>query len=237
MQEFLRGAGIVCLYFVIAATTMFSARKLTRIPDELFRKLLHFVLQVSYILFAFAFETWWKSALLGFCIVAIAYPIISLFGHVKSFSSFVNERKAGEFRSSLVLAFVMLAVCNAVCWGWLGDRCFGLAWMYAWGIGDGFAALVGKKYGRHKIRFRYADHRKSVEGSLARFVTSAVSIAAVLLIHGHAGPAACVLVPIVGAGVSTFVEMITPNGLDTVTCPLAAMTVMVPLMIVLGGFA
>ena len=101
----------------------------------------------------------------------------------------------------------------------------------AWGIGDGFAALVGKKYGRHKIRFRYADHRKSVEGSLAMFVTSAVSIAAVLLIHGHAGPAACVLVPIVGAGVSTFVEMIT------VTCPLAAMTVMVPLMIVLGGFA
>ena len=63
MQEFLRGAGIVCLYFVIAATTMFSARKLTRIPDELFRKLLHFVLQVSYILFAFAFETWWISVL------------------------------------------------------------------------------------------------------------------------------------------------------------------------------
>ena len=237
MQEFLRGSGIVCLYFAVAASSMFAARRLIRIPDELFRKLLHFVLQISYILFAFAFETWWRSALLGFAIVAIAYPIFTILGHTKSFSSFVYERKAGEFRSSLVLAFVMLAVCNGICWGWLGDKWFGLACMYAWGIGDGFAALVGKRFGKHKIRFRFADHHKSVEGSLAMFITSGISVAAVLLAHGHAGIAACILVPLVGAGTATFVEMITPNGMDTITCPAAAMAVMVPLMILLGGFA
>jgi len=237
MGNFLRGCGILCLYFIPAASAMMLARRLIRIPDELFRKLLHFVLQVSYILFVFAFDTWWESALFGFIIVAVAYPIFTLLGRTKTFSAFVNERKAGEFRSSLVLAFVMLAVCNAVCWGWLGDRCFGLACMYAWGVGDGFAALVGKRYGRHKLRFKYADHRKSREGSAAMFVTSSLAVAAVLVLHGHAGPLACVLVPLAGAGVSTFTEMVTPNGMDTVTCPAAAMAVMVPLMILLGGFA
>lgn len=237
MQAFLHGAGIVCLYFAIAATTMFVLRRLVRIPDELFRKLLHYVLQVSYPLFAYAFEAWWMSALLGLLIVAIAYPLFQWAGHLPGFSRFVNERKSGEFKSSLVLAFVMLAICNAVCWGWLGDKYFGVACMYAWGIGDGAAALVGKRYGRHKLKLPFVDPRKSVEGSLAMFLSSAAAVLLVLLLHGHASLAACVVVPLAGAGVAALVEMMTPNGLDTVTCPAAAMLVMIPLMSVLGGFA
>ncbi len=237
MQEFFRGAGIVCLYYVIAASSAFALRRWRTVPDELFRKILHFILQISYIPLAFAFDRWWQAALFGFLIVGIAFPAFTLLGRTKSFSAFVNERKAGEFRVSLVLAFTMLALCNAVCWGLLGDRCFGLACMYAWGVGDGFAALVGKQYGKHKLRFQYADHRKSVEGSAAMFCTSALAVAAVLVLHGHASPLACLVVPVAGAGVSTFVEMVTPNGYDTVTCPAAAMAVMVPLMMLLGGFA
>ena len=108
--------------------------------------------------------------------------------------------------------------------------------MYAWGIGDGFAALVGKKYGKHKVRLKYADHKKSVEGSVAMFLTSGIAIAAVLLCHGHAGMPAYLIIPIAGAGVATLVELHTPNGMDTITCPVAAMAVMVPLMALLGGF-
>ena len=66
MQEFIRGTGIVCLYYALAASTAFVSRKLIRIPDELFRKILHFILQISYIFIAYAFETWWLSVLFGF---------------------------------------------------------------------------------------------------------------------------------------------------------------------------
>jgi dolichol kinase len=235
MQEFIRGTGIVCLYYALAASTAFVSRKLIRIPDELFRKILHFILQISYIFIAYAFETWWLSVLFGFLIVAIAFPIFTLLGHTAGFSSFVNERKAGEFRISLILAFVMLGICNSICWGLLGDKYLGLACMYAWGIGDGFAALVGKKYGKHKLTWKFADRKKSLEGSLAMFITSALSVAAVLLLHGHASALACILVPVASAGVATYVESITPNGMDTVTCPAAAMAVTLPLMYVLGG--
>lgn len=237
MQEFLRGGGIVCLYFVLAASSMFALRKLIRIPDELFRKLLHYVLLVSYILFAYVFETWWMSSLLGMLIVVIAYPILHWMGQNPGFSAFVNERKRGEFKHSLILAFAMLAVCNAVCWGWLGDKFFGVACMYAWGVGDGFAALVGKRFGRHKINMRFVDPHKSAEGSLAMMVTSSLAVLFVMLFHGHASVAACVIVPLAGAGAATVVEMMTPNGMDTVTCPTAAMLVMIPLMALLGGFA
>lgn len=237
MRDFWRGIGITCLYFLIAAPPLFVLRKMIRIPDELFRKLLHFLLQFAYIFFAFAFTAWWQAVAFGCLIVLVAYPAFVLLGRLESFSAFVNERRAGEFKNSLLLAVGMLSVCYAVCWGWLGDRYFALACLYAWGIGDGFAALVGKRFGKRHIKLKFADHRKTVEGSLAMFLTSAVSVAAVLMAHGHAGVWACILVPVAGAGVTTFVEMITPNGMDTVTCPTAAMTVMIPLMFLLGGFA
>jgi dolichol kinase len=237
MREFISGAGIVCIYFVVAASSMLGLRRLIRIPDELFRKMLHFILLFSYIPFAFAFETWWRSVILAVAMEIIIYPILAQAEHLPMFSSFVNERKSGEFKHSLILAFTMLAVCNTVCWGVLGDKYLGLACMYAWGVGDAFAALVGKRFGRHKITWKYADRHKSVEGSAAMFVTSAIAAACVLLAHHHLTLPAYLVIPVVGAGAATVVEMVSKGGYDTVLCPTAAMAVMIPLMALFGGFA
>lgn len=236
MQELIHGAGQVCLYFIIAASSMLLLRWLIKIPDELFRKVLHSILLVSYIPFAFAFHTWWRSVLLTVILEILIYPALALAERIPKYSTFINERKHGELKQSLILAFTMLAVCNTVCWGLLGDKYLGLACMYAWGVGDAFAALVGKKYGKHKIRWKYADNRKSYEGSAAMFLTSALAIACVLLAHNHLNTAAYIIIPIAGAGVATLVELVTPGGMDTVTCPTAAMAVMIPLVALFGGF-
>jgi len=236
MLDFLNGAGAVCLYFIIAASAMLTLRWLCRIPTELFRKMLHFLLLISYIPFAFAFETWWHSVLLCVLLEVVIYPLVILAERLPRFSSFVNERKGGEFKSSLLLAFTMLAVCNTVCWGLLGDKYLGIACMYAWGVGDAFAALVGKRFGKHKITWKYADGRKSVEGSAAMFVTSAIAVFCVVTAHGHLPVAARILLAAAGAGVAAVVEMVTKDGKDTIYCPAAAMAVMLPLMALLGGF-
>ena len=237
LQELLSGAGIVCIYYVIAASAMLTLRWFIKIPDEIFRKSLHFILLGSYIPFAFAFETWWLSVLLAVVMEILIYPALAWAEHFSRFSSFVTERKKGEFKHSLLLAFSMLAVCNTVCWGLLGDKYLGIACMYAWGVGDAFAALIGKKFGKHKITWKYADSRKSVEGSVAMFVTSALAVLAVLLTHNHLSLAAYIVIPIAGAGVATLVELVSRDGRDTVYCPTAAMLVMIPLMALFGGFA
>lgn len=237
MQEFLHGAGIVCIYYIVAASAALWIRHFIKIPDEPFRKLLHFILLFSYLPFAFAFETWWISVLLTIILEILIYPILVLAEKLPMFSSFVNERKHGEFKQSLLLAFTMLAVCNTVCWGLLGDKYLGLACMYAWGVGDAFAALIGKRFGKHKITWKYADRHKSVEGSAAMFVTSAIAIACVLLAHNHLTLPAYIVISITGSAVSTLVELVTKDGRDTIYCPAAAMAVMLPLMALFGGFA
>ena len=44
MREFLHGAYIFILYLLPAAVIMLAARRFLKIPDELFRKILHFIL-------------------------------------------------------------------------------------------------------------------------------------------------------------------------------------------------
>lgn len=235
MQELLHGAGAVCIYFVIAASTMLACRWFFRIPDEIFRKSLHTLLLASYIPFVFAFQTWWISALFAVAFEIVVYPILAWFEHLQNYSSFTTERKKGEFKHSLLLAFTMLAVCITVCWGWRGDRYLVLACMYGWGVGDAFAALVGKKFGRHKIRMKFADPHKSIEGSAAMFATSALAILTVLLFRGGLHPAGYLVIPLAGAAVVTYIELITKGGMDTVTCPTAAMFVILPLTALFGG--
>ena len=163
MQEFLYGSSIFVLYVIPAAAIMLTARHFLRIPDELFRKILHFILLGAYIPLLFAFQTWWMSAAFAVAVIVLVYPILALAGRIPAFSSFVNERRQGEFKSSLVLALSVAAFSICICWGLLDDKLLVLACVYAWGVGDAFAALIGKRFGKHKIRMRFADPRKSIE--------------------------------------------------------------------------
>ena len=99
MQLFLYGAGITMLYIIVAVGITLLVRKFFTIPDELFRKILHFILLGAYIPLVFAFETWWMSAIFSTSLIIILFPVLSFAGKIPMFSSFMNERKKGEFKS------------------------------------------------------------------------------------------------------------------------------------------
>ena len=229
MQLFLHGTGITVLYILIAAGIMLLARVLLTIPDELFRKILHFILLGAYIPLVFAFAKWWMAAIFSLSLIVILFPVLFFAEKLPMFSSFVNERKKGEFKSSMVLAVGMMAFSVTVCWGLFGDQHLVLASVYAWGVGDALAALVGKRFGKHKITWKMADGKKSVEGSAAMFLCSLVSVFSVLLIRGGTSPIMCFVIAILAALACTVTELCAKNGLDTILCPTAAMVVILPL--------
>ena len=235
MQEFLYGTGITVLYIIIAAGIMLFARMFFTIPDELFRKILHFILLGAYIPLVFAFEVWWMAAAFAASLMVTLFPILLLAEKNPMFSAFVNERKKGEFKSSMVLAVGMMTFSVTVCWGLFGDKYLVLASIYAWGVGDALAALVGKRFGKHKIKWKLADGKKSVEGSLAMFICAFISVLLVLFVRGGVSIPLCLSIAITAAIVCTFTEMCTKNGLDTVVCPISAMAVIVPMVTLLGG--
>ena len=235
MHIFWEGVGATMLYIASAAGIMMSARALLTIPDELFRKILHFILLGAYIPLVFAFDVWWMAAVFALALIVIFFPVLALAERIPHFSSFVNERRRGEYKSSMALAIGMMALSVTVCWGWLGDRYLVLACIYAWGVGDAFAALVGKRFGRHKIKWKFADSHKSYEGSAAMLLSSFASVLTVLLIRGGLSLPVCVVTAAAAAAVCTAAELCARNGLDTVICPACAMAVILPITAIFGG--
>ena len=235
MHPFLFGTLITTLYIAVAVGIMFIARKLIKIPDELFRKILHFILLGAYVPLCFAFEAWWMATIYSFSLIVILFPALFLAQKIPMFSSFVNERKKGEFVSSMVYAVGMMAFSIAVCWGLFGDKYLVLASIYAWGIGDALAALIGKRFGKHKIKWKIADGKKSIEGSLAMFACALVSVFTVLIVRGGISIPLCLFTSLVASLVCAFTELCAKNGLDTVICPISAMAVIIPMVMIFGG--
>ena len=235
MIDFWIGTGISVLYIAICAGVMLTVRVLTKIPDELFRKMLHFVLLGAYIPLLYAFRVWWHSVIFVASLAVILYPVLYFCAKIPKFSEFVNERRGGEFKSSMLLALGVMLVSTAVCWGLLDDKLMTLACVYAWGVGDAFAALVGKRWGRHKIKWKIADGKKSYEGSLAMLVSAFVSVLTVLLVRGGVNPFVAVLTALIAAVAVTFIELVTSGGFDTVTCPAAALVIIIPMVYLFGG--
>ena len=231
MHSFLSGAGITALYILIAAGSIFLARKLFTIHDELFRKLLHFVLLGAYIPLVFAFERWHMAAIFAASLILILFPALSIASKIPMLSTFIIERKKGEFLSSMVLAVGMMAFSVSVCWGLFADRYLVLATIYAWGIGDGLAALVGKRFGKHKIKWKLADGKKSVEGSAAMFLCSLIAVFTVLMVRGGIGVPMCCAIALLAALVCTVAELCAKDSWDTVICPVCAMVVIIPMVL------
>lgn len=235
MNELITGFGILAVYFLVAASTALICHKLIRIPDEVFRKTLHLILLTSLLIWTMVFETWYINVLSVLLFVGIVYPILGAAEHLKGYSQMLTERSHGEIRRSLVLVFGMYAIVTTVCWGIFGEKLLGLCSVCAWGYGDGMAALVGKRFGKHKLEGKHIEGKKSVEGSAAMFAVSFVCVVMVLALRGGM---AWYLYPVIAlptALVSTLSELYTMGGMDTITCPLCAMAVILPLVHLLGG--
>ncbi|MEM2022456.1 MAG: SEC59/DGK1/VTE5 family protein [Archaeoglobaceae archaeon] len=103
-----------------------------------------------------------------------------------------------------ILAFFLFERCDAISMG-----------IVAMSYGDGFASLIGTKYGKRK--FSIFGATKSLEGSLAMFLAS-VAMFAVIQIY-YIGEVSLIILPL--AIIATIIEAITPKGLDNLSVSIA----------------
>ena len=114
---------------------------------------------------------------------------------------------------------LMFAIVIAVAWGIFGRPQLAAAAILMWGAGDAAAALVGIPFGKHKVKCKLTDGKKSWEGSVAMFLVSISIGLAVLLIFHNAPWYHALLMAGVGALLGTATELFSPSEYDTVTVP------------------
>ena len=229
----------VFLWFVIpvACLTVIltSIRLLTKIPDYIFRKILHLIAVSTAIPLVMVPKHFAVSiTMIGFFGIGILIILI-FFEHISFYKHLFVEKYKHEIMVSIFIYFTMLAILDVVFWLWMGidNRYLVLVAMFSWALGDAAASIFGHLLGKHKLQSRFIDGVKSVEGSLFCFIFSFI-ISLVLILVFSSAPWWIVIIESLTLGlVVSFFELHTKFGLDNLTCPFfAGATLLVFLLII-----
>ena len=205
-------------------------RFLTKIPSFVFRKLLHILAFSSFAVVVLSAREWRGATILAILIAVLIFPILSLLENEPWYERLFVQKSKGEIKRSMLMLFFMYAALIAVGWGIFGKPGVVACAILMWGVGDAAAALVGIPFGKHKVKLRGTDGKKSWEGSAAMLIVSFAAGLCMLLILQETGIPKGLLTAGLGALFGTLTELFSPSEWDTVTVP-TAITAVLLLMI------
>ncbi|MFO8110158.1 MAG: SEC59/DGK1/VTE5 family protein [Thermoplasmata archaeon] len=202
------GLLFVYLYVVLL---IFISEKVLKNHLAVSRKFLH--IMVGNILFILPFfDTQWVMIFLA------AAPFIFLTFIMSPYSPVEIGGRTSSAGHSLGLVFYSIS------WTILAIFFFDRPEIIAVGIiamsyGDGFAALIGQRFG--KMKFNILGDQKSVEGSTTMFIVTLTSMI-LILPYFDALPSSMWIVLPATAAVATIAEATVPKGLDNISASLSA---------------
>lgn len=110
-----------------------------------------------------------------------------------------------------------------------GSEYYAMTGIMAMTWGDAFSAIIGKRFGKHD--YTLFGSKRTIEGSIAGFFFTFVSVAITLSILSPLDLSLLLLGALIAAIVETLLEAISPLGTDNLTVPLG-----VALIVFILGF-
>jgi len=205
-------AGVLLVYIYVAILLITTEKILDFFPTDINRKLLH--IMVGNIAFLLPiFQTREIMAFLAAGPFIIFTFLMSPYSPIKS----MRGRTSGAgHRMGLVY--------YAIAWTVLAYLFFDYKVIIAIGIlamsyGDGFASIIGSRFGRHK--FNIWGDEKSFVGSISMFIFTFITILVALLFYQISVDGKFIVLIYITL-VATVIEAFSPKGLDNLTVPFSA---------------
>ena len=222
--EFAKLFGIYVGYIASLALILIIIRFTTKVPDYVFRKMLHFVAFTSILPLALCTDIWWIAVAVEILFLILVIAALHFFENFPFYKKLFVEKAKHEVIFSFISLFVLMAALLAVFWGVFGSKHIYIAVgaIMAWGPGDAVAAIIGKLRGKHKLSGKMIEGVKSVEGSIGMAVTSFICLLPVLLTMSSLPWYVSLAFSLVIAPVAALTELFTKKGWDTVTVPVVS---------------
>lgn len=228
------GTTVLLLYYLIFCLTIPTIIKAyTKTPLEVVRKLQHITYSLSIFILLRFFTHWYTAIGAAFILVLLGYPILLLIERSALYQRLFVDRtsRGGELRKQLLYVQLSFALLLFIFWGLLGTR-----WQYivavsvmAWGFGDAAAALVGKFLGKRFVVHRCIEGAKTYEGTSAMIIVAAMATFLSLLFYAGQPWTTALISAVVVAPACGVVELFSRKGIDTLTVPLSAASLLFPL--------
>ena len=206
--------GIICILI----------RILFKIPDFIFRKILHLIAIGMMTVLVVVPTYWWvPEIILGICALGLIALLLA-FEPTPLYKKFFIEKEKHEVLISFLVFFAVVAVIIAFFWGYRGEayKYMAVIAILAWGLGDAAAAIAGHLIGKHKVSGKLIEGTKSIEGSVACFAFAfLISFVLLMTVIRYTWWLSLIESLVIGVFVS-LAELFTKRGFDTLTCPLVA---------------
>ena len=177
---------------------------------ELVRKVVH--IGTGHVLLI----AWWLQIPTWLCVSAgVTFTAIALASHHTNILPMLND--VGRKTYGVFYYALSITILVGLLWDHYPQYSVIGVMVMSWG--DGMAALVGKRFGKHT--FIYMGNKRSLEGSLAMFVTSLIVMLGIFA-SCHSLSARDVGVAIPVAAIAAMLEAFSPGGTDNLSVPLAS---------------
>jgi phytol kinase len=177
---------------------------------ELVRKVVH--IGTGHVLLI----AWWLQIPTWLCVSAgVTFTAIALASHHTNILPMLND----VGRKTYGVFYYALSITILVGLLWDHHPQYAVIGVMVMSWGDGMAALIGKRFGKHT--FIYMGNKRSLEGSLAMFVTSLIVMLGIFA-SGHSLSPHDIGVAIPVAAIAAMLEAFSPGGTDNLSVPLAS---------------
>jgi dolichol kinase len=211
--------GYMVAFIIPCLIVLLLIRAVLNPPSFVFRKLLHLAAFAGTSFMVMSSSCGIAVVLTSLLFAIILYPVITILEKESWFDKFFVQKKPGEIKLSMLLLLTMFAVLTAAAWYLRYKPYIAATSILMWGAGDGAAALVGIPFGKHKVKIKPADGKKSWEGSIAMLIVSFISGLLMLIFAGHMEITGAVAIALIASLAGTITELFTPSEFDTVTVP------------------
>jgi len=202
--------GVVLVYGYVAVLLVFTGKNLSKKYPILGRKILHIMVgNVAFLLPIFQ-----TREIMAFVAAAPFIILTFLMSPYSPITSIKDRLSASGHQLGLVY--------YAIAWTILAYVFFAHKEVIAIGIlamsyGDGFASVVGIKYGTRI--YKVFDDRKSIEGSIVMMCCTFILCGIALWYYAIPFSGGLIAGLILLSGIAAVVEGVTPRGLDNLSVP------------------
>ena len=202
------GMGLAIVAFLVFSEVL---RRRMRVDPEVTRKFVH--LATGALVFTAPMIFAGATAPIA---IASVFTIFLVFALRNNWLPGVHGAGEGRYGTLyFALAFLLLTI-----FCWRDHLAVLMAGMQVLTWGDGLAAMVGGKWGRHP--FVVLKGRKTIEGTATMFGASFLALAGTLLWYDAAPIATILWIAAIVALLATGIELATPAGLDNLTIALGS---------------
>lgn len=211
---FLLSGALVAFFLALALLVVRCGKeKLGSSCSEIARKIVHIGVSNWFFIYYFCFETsFW--AIVGLAAFAILNFVLTLSG---AFAAIIGKQSEERSWGVVYYPLSLILLLLFVHFGYGEKADVGCA-LLGMGYGDGFAALIGQKFGKRKV---LKNSKKSLVGSLTMWIIVflIVFFLKLWLSSSNVSIFALALYSILIGFVASVAEAITPLGLDNVSVP------------------